>query len=145
MDDVTNPVTILTDDECWERLGTQALGRLVTQVGDVLDIFPISYVVDDGTIVFRTAEGSKLVELTVNDRVLFEADEYGDTDAWSVIVRGRARRLETSAEIEAADALPLRPAVPTLKRNYVRITPESVTGRAFTLGDEPDRYGVQPY
>ena len=74
MDDV---VATLSDEECWQLLAGEELGRLVTRVGDVLDIFPVNYVVDEDTIVFRTAEGSKLVELTVNDEVLFAAPSSG--------------------------------------------------------------------
>ena len=56
-------VVALTEQECWDRLAGEELGRLVTRVGDVLDIFPVNYVVDDRTLLFRTAEGSKLFEL----------------------------------------------------------------------------------
>ena len=145
MDEMNEAVNRLSEDDCWDRLRTQQLGRLVTHVGEVLDIFPVNYVVDDETIVFRTAEGSKLFEITVNDEVLFEVDDHSGTDAWSVVVRGHARRLATSAEVHAADDLPLRPWIPTLKYNYVRVTPTSLTGRAFAIGPEPDRYGAADY
>jgi uncharacterized protein len=145
MDEMNEAVNRLSEDDCWDRLRTQQLGRLVTHVGEVLDIFPVNYVVDDETIVFRTAEGSKLFEITVNDEVLFEVDDHSGTDAWSVVVRGHARRLATSAEVHAADDLPLRPWIPTLKYNYVRVTPTSLTGRAFVIGPEPDRYGAADY
>ncbi|MCT9820850.1 pyridoxamine 5'-phosphate oxidase family protein [Microbacterium sp. W1N] len=138
-------ITYLTDELCWENLAVQQLGRLVTHAGDVLDIFPVNYVVDGQSIVFRTAEGSKLTELTVSDEVLFEVDDYTDTDAWSVVVRGHAQRLQTEVEVRAADDLPLTPWVPTLKYNYVRVVPTSVSGREFRRGPEPDRYGVQQY
>lgn len=145
MDEMNEAVSRLSEGECWGRLRTQQLGRLVTHVGDVLDVYPVNYVVDHDTIVFRTAEGSKLFELTVNDEVLFEVDDHTDEDAWSVVVRGHARRLATSAEVQAADDLPLRPWIPTLKYNYVRVAPTSLTGRAFTIGPEPDRYGAADY
>ena len=145
MDHMGGAMTLLSDQECVDRLATQELGRLVTSAAGILDIFPVNYVVDRRDIVFRTAEGSKLTELTINDEVLFEADSWTDADAWSVVVRGRARRLDTSAEGQAADELPLRPWLPTLKYNYVRITPESLSGRAFLRGEEPDRYGIQQY
>ncbi|MDR2997925.1 MAG: pyridoxamine 5'-phosphate oxidase family protein [Microbacterium sp.] len=138
-------VARLNSEECWQRLGAQELGRLVTHVGDVLDIFPVNYVVDDQSIVFRTAEGSKLIELTVNDEVLFEVDDHSATEAWSVIVRGSAHRLETLAEQEAAEALGLAPWIPTLKYNFVRIVAGSVSGRAFSRTPEPERYGVSEY
>ncbi|WP_315552220.1 pyridoxamine 5'-phosphate oxidase family protein [Microbacterium aurum] len=141
----SDAVTVLTDRQCWDRLAEQQFGRLVTHVGDVLDVFPVNYTVDRDSIVFRTAEGSKLTELTINDQVLFEVDEYTDTDAWSVIVRGTAHRLDSAEEVRAADRLPLRPWTPTLKYNYVRIIAASVSGRDIRRGEEPDRYGVQEY
>lgn len=145
MEDNADVVTHLTDEDCWNRLGLQQLGRLVTHVGEVFDIFPVNYVVDGRSIVFRTAEGSKLTELSINDAVLFEVDRYTEQDAWSVVVRGHARRLDTASEVAAADALPLKPWIPTLKYNYVRIEPTSLSGREFRRGEEPDRYGVQQY
>ena len=131
MADTPDPVVALSDEQCWERLRGQELGRLVTHVGDVLDIFPVNYVVDGESVLFRTAQGSKLFELTVNDEVLFEVDDHTDTDAWSVIVR--------------ADGLGLRPWIPTLKYTYVRVEAGSLSGRAFQRSPEPDRYGVQQY
>lgn len=145
MSEESDPIVPLTERECWDRLAEQQLGRLVTHVGDVLDVFPVNYTVDEHSLVFRTAEGSKLTEVTINDDVLFEVDEYTDTDAWSVVVRGRAHRLDTAAEVEAADRLPLKPWVPTLKYNYVRIVQTSLSGRDIRRGEEPDRYGVQQY
>ncbi|QKJ18642.1 pyridoxamine 5'-phosphate oxidase family protein [Microbacterium hominis] len=145
MNETSLAVTPLSDEECWAHLRTQELGRLVTHVGDVLDIFPVNYVVDGASLMFRTAEGSKLFELTVNDEVLFEVDDHTAVDAWSVVVRGHAHRLDTAEEVAAADRLPLHPWIPTLKYNYVRILPDSLSGRAFQRGEEPDRYGIQEY
>ena len=145
MDDNRGGLEVLTDKQCWNLLGRQQLGRLVTNVDRALDIFPVNYVVDDRSIVFRTAEGTKLVELTVNDEVLFEVDDHTDTDAWSVILRGRAHPLDRSADVERADGLGLRPWIPTLKYTFVRVEPTVVSGRAFQRGPEPDRYGVQEY
>ncbi len=145
MENTSDPVTRLTDPECWSQLSEQELGRLVTYAGGVLDIFPVNYTVDRQCIVFRTAEGSKLTELTINDEVLFEVDQYTDVDAWSIVVRGRAHRLATTEDVAQADTLPLKPWIPTLKYNYVRIVPTSISGRVFQRGEEPDRYGVQDY
>jgi nitroimidazol reductase NimA-like FMN-containing flavoprotein (pyridoxamine 5'-phosphate oxidase superfamily) len=145
MDETAEQVIVLTDDQCWEHLRRQELGRLVTHVGEVIDIFPVNYIVDDRSLLFRTAEGSKLFELMIRSEVLFEVDDHTDTEAWSVVVRGRAAPLRTSADVERADGLGLRPWIPTLKYVYVRISPESLTGRAFNRSPEPDRYGIQQY
>ncbi|MGS0562994.1 pyridoxamine 5'-phosphate oxidase family protein [Microbacterium aurugineum] len=141
----TDPIETLTSDRSWELLGTQELGRLVTHVGDTIDIFPVNYVVDAEGILFRTAPGSKLFELTVNTDVLFEVDDHTDTDAWSVIIRGYATALESDADVQRAEAAGLRPWIPTLKRVFVRIAPTSVSGRAFHRSAEPERDGPQEY
>lgn len=140
-----SPVTPLSRDECFARLAQQQLGRLVTRVGGVVDIFPVNYALDGESTLFRTAEGSKLLELTVNDEVLFEVDDHTDSEAWSVVVRGHAEQSLVQADIEHADAIGLRPWIPTLKYNLVRITPGQITGRFFHRGAEPDRYGITDY
>ena len=145
MTENTDPVVILSEQESREKLASQELGRIVTHVGDVVDLFPVNYALDEGGILFRTAPGSKLLELTVNADVLFEVDDHSDTEAWSVIVRGRAEALESDADIQRADAAGLRPWIPTLKRVYVRITPSSISGRAFHRTPEPERDGPQEY
>jgi nitroimidazol reductase NimA-like FMN-containing flavoprotein (pyridoxamine 5'-phosphate oxidase superfamily) len=142
MDATTEALSHLDEEQCWERLAGQELGRIVTRLADRVDIFPVNYAVDGRSLVFRTAEGSKLFELTVNDEVLFEVDDHTDLDAWSVVVRGRARVIVIEDEVLEADALPLKPWAPTVKNNYVRIEPTSVSGRAFLRGPEPEREGV---
>lgn len=134
-----NPVEILSEEACWELLLSSSLGRLALSVGDEPEIFPVNFVAVDKRLIFRTAEGTKLLELTVNDRVAFETDGVGRDEAWSVVVKGTARVLDKEWEIVAANQLPLRPLIPTLKYNFVEIAPVAVTGRRFTLGPEPER------
>ncbi|HJD49837.1 MAG TPA: pyridoxamine 5'-phosphate oxidase family protein [Candidatus Corynebacterium intestinavium] len=140
MADFENPIEVLKEDEALELMGDQQLGRLVVRIKDDFDIYPLNYVVNEGKIYFRTAEGSKLFTVSINDRVLFEADDHTEDKAWSVIVKGRARILQRTDEIQEADELPLKPWLPTLKYNYVEITPEEISGRRFQLGEEPERY-----
>lgn len=134
------PIEYLDDDACWELLLSSSLGRLALSVGGEPDIFPVNFVAADRRLYFRTAEGSKLLELTVNNRIALETDGVGREQAWSVVVKGTARILEKRAEIDAADELPLQPLIPTLKYIYVEITPLELSGRRFTLGPEPERY-----
>ncbi len=131
------PVQVLTEEECWNALRSGSLGRLALSVGGIPDIFPVNFVAADRNLFFRTASGTKLLELTVNNRVAFETDGVGRDEAWSVIVHGTARALETQREIDDAAGLPLRPLIPTVKPVFVEIVPQSVTGRRFTLGPEP--------
>lgn len=143
MEHSSDPVTLLDESDCWARLAGQRVGRLVTRVADVVDVVPINFVVDGRSLVFRTAAGSKLSELTINSAVAFEVDEFDDNVGWSVVVHGRARAIDTEAEVHAAERLPLQPFVSTLKPVFVRIEADAVTGRAFVFGPEPRREDQQ--
>lgn len=133
------PVAILSAKESWDLLSGVSLGRLVTTVDGEPQIFPVNFVVQDRTVLFRTAEGTKLVSSAINNRVLFEADDHGVDEGWSVIVKGTARMVRTDEEIQRADRAQLLPWTATLKQHYVRVLPMSVTGRRFHFGPEPER------
>ena len=140
MDD--SPVVALGEHDIWALLRSTPMGRLAATAGGEIDVFPVNYIVDEATLLFRTAPGTKLAELTAHDAVAFEVDGYGEHDAWSVVVKGTAARLDHQAEIDRADSLPLVPWIPTLKYTYVRITPTSLSGRRFRRGPEPERYDI---
>lgn len=139
MDDYFNE---LTNDEALEMLATQSFGRLVTRRGDDIDVFPINYAVNDGKIYFRSAEGTKLFTVSFHTDVVFEADEvdHEAQKAWSVVVKGESRVLKDHFEILEAEDLPIKPWIPSLKHNFVEITPKEISGRAFRLGEEPERF-----
>lgn len=118
--------------ECWDLLRAQEFGRLAFTVLDELHITPINYAVDDDTLLFRTAAGSKLFSVELGGEVAFEIDEIVDEEATSVVVRGRARRLEEDEE-HRAENLPLRPWLGTDKPFVVEITPTDVSGRRYPL------------
>ncbi len=111
---------------------------MVSVAGDH-DIFPVNYVSSNRKLYLRTAPGNKLAQLTINSAVLFEADGILSDEAWSVVLRGKARVLSNSAELAAVEELGLKSWVPTLKDFYVEIEPVSVSGRHFQLGDQPER------
>ena len=128
------PVTELSSEQCWEHLYSARFGRIATTDGDEIEISPINLVVDDEKIYFRTAEGTKLLHLVLNEHVAVQVDQAQGGEAWSVIVRGTARRLTVPEETARVDELPLRPWVDTTKLEYVEVVPTKVTGRVFHLG-----------
>jgi len=137
MSETGQPVTILSATESWDLLASVALGRLVTSVDGQPEIFPVNFVVQHRTVLFRTAEGTKLVSTAINNRLLFEADDHNAAEGWSVILKGTGRMLRTSEELEEAERAQLLPWIATLKQHYVRIQPISITGRRFRFGPEP--------
>ena len=128
----SNPVQDLHPDDCWSFLERHELGRLAFHLLDEVHLVPINYAVDDRRLLFLTAEGSKLLGLTMNADVAFEVDEVSGEQASSVIVRGRARQLVGSSAW-VADRLPLRPWIDTPKHIVVEIIADEVTGRRFDL------------
>lgn len=122
----------LGPEECWSALRADEVGRLAYLLGDEISLVPVNYAVDGETLLFRTAEGSKLLGIVMHPEVVFEIDTYDEDSALSVIVRGTARLLEED-EAHRADNIRLRPWVPTLKYNVVEIEPHEITGRRFTL------------
>ena len=133
------PVLELDDEQSWRLLEGTKHGRLVVSVAGEPDIFPVNYVTADRKIYLRTAPGNKLAQLTINATVLFETDGILSEEAWSVVLRGKARVLSNSAELAAVEELGLKTWVPTLKDFYVEIEPTSVSGRHFQFGEQPER------
>ena len=136
--EAAEPVIALTEDESWNRISGVHLGRLVTVVDGKPEIFPVNFVVQRRTVLFRTAEGTKLFGAIANDQVLFEADDHTVADGWSVVIRGSAEVLFGADDIQEAERAGLYPWIATRKLRFVRITPGQITGRHFEFGPEPD-------
>jgi hypothetical protein len=102
----------------------------------------VNYVVQKRSVLFRTAEGTKLFGTVMNDQVLFEADDHNLVGGWSVIVRGTAEVLYGADDIHEAERAGLYPWIATQKLRFVRVTPEQITGRRFIFGPEPDTDAV---
>ena len=135
-----DPILVLDEEQSWKLLENTQHGRIVLTAAGETDMFPINYCAHDGVLLLRTAPGTKLAELTINENVLFEADGITSEEAWSVVVKGTARVLTLSQEIAAAEALNLKTWVPTFKDFYVEITPSRISGRHFNFGEQPERF-----
>ena len=131
----------LDESACWDLLRSVEVGRLAIVVNHRPQIFPINYIVDHSTLVFRTAEGTKL-EWSAGRDVAFEVDGYKPEtgEAWSVVVKGLAREIKQMYEALEALELPLFPWHSSSKPHIVRIEPEEITGRRFRVADSPARH-----
>jgi len=129
----------LPADECWRLLRSADVGRLAVSIANFPDIFPVNYVVDGETIVFRTAAGTKLAASVLGRGIAFEIDGYDATagDAWSVVAKGEAREIEHMVDYFDAEDLPLFPWHASPKPNFVRIEPTELTGRRFHVVERP--------
>jgi nitroimidazol reductase NimA-like FMN-containing flavoprotein (pyridoxamine 5'-phosphate oxidase superfamily) len=136
--DPRNGMQILDDDACWDLLRSQPVGRLAVAIAGEVEIFPINYLVHEGQIVFKSAQGSKLAALAANARVSFEIDGYtpDSGEAWSVVIKGVAYELQRFSEIYEAEELPLFPWNASPKDFFVTIRPREMAGRRFTVVED---------
>lgn len=127
---------ILDDDECWELLTAAEVGRVVLRSGDDdIEVFPVNHSVAGRTILFRSAPGAKLALVAERPRVAFEVDGHDEDEAWSVIAWGVAERLSIDDEILQTGIMSLVTWTGDQKHNYVRITPDRLSGRRFLHDD----------
>lgn len=130
-----NGMIVLDEADCWDRLAGASVGRLAVSIANQPDLFPVNHVVDGRTIVFRTAEGTKLAAAVLGTAVAFEVDGYDPEggQAWSVVVHGSAHEIEELEDLLRAEDLPLFPWHAAPKHRWVRITPTEVSGRRFEV------------
>ncbi len=126
--------------DCWAYLRRTPMGRLATcGAGGAPDVFPMNYLVHDGSLYLRSAPGTKLRSILDHAVVAFEVDGHDHGQWWSVVVHGTARRLDADDEIEASGILELESWSPTPKDDFLRVVPASVTGRRFGDVRAPQR------
>ena len=118
-------------DECWELLAAAGVGRIGVLVGGAPEVYPLNFVVDGRSVVFRTDSGSKLLGLRRSPKVCLEIDGF-DVDertGWSVLLKGSAGEVTDAAELRELAGLPLHLWSAGAKAHWMRITPTEVTGR----------------
>jgi uncharacterized protein len=136
---IVNDVEELDESTCLSLLRSAEVGRLAVAINNLPEIFPINFVMDGDTVVFRTDEGTKLAAALLGRGVAFEVDWY-DVDegvAWSVVVKGEAEEIEEMYELFDAADLPLFPWQSGWKHRFVRIYPSETTGRRFFIDRTP--------
>ncbi len=127
---------VLPDSVCWGLLTEIPIGRVAFVADGEPRILPVNFAVDDHSVVFRTASGSKLDNAIMERPAAFEADRW-DVDkqvGWSVVVQGFTTQVLDDAEIARLDALGVAPwanAVP--RANWVRLQPNEISGRRIRV------------
>jgi uncharacterized protein len=134
------PLEELSESECWTLLRSVDVGRLAApSAAGGIEIFPVNHVVDQGSIVFRTAMGTKLSSAVDAHEVAFEADNVACTyseqsdDPWSVVIHGTAALISRETELFDSFELAVRPWHDSSKPYFVRLVPTVVSGRRFRI------------
>jgi hypothetical protein len=136
-------IDVLDEDECWDLLASERLGRLGV-MGDRVEIFPVNFLVYEGAVYFASAPSAKLQYIRDRPHVAFEVDGTYDDMMWSVVVYGEAVRMDSDPEILGSGIRNLRGWHPATKYNYVRIVPDEISGRRFREPSDPSDPKAQP-
>jgi uncharacterized protein len=128
--DTVHRVEQLSRQECLDLLSTVDVGRVVFTDRALPAVLPVTFIVDDDTIVLRTARGTRLAHAAQGAVLAFEADQVSAStrDGWSVVVMGEARIETNTPTLDRLDSL-LTAWVPGLKDAFIRIPLNVVTGR----------------
>lgn len=126
-------LAILSDEECWDLLRSQPVGRVAWSGLQGISVVPVNFIERDEAILLRTTAYSLLARDSVDREVAFEVDhlEPDQRTGWSVLVRGRCTRDEPTAErpepwVTGPRHLGLRIDVRSISGR--RILPASATG-----------------
>lgn len=126
------PVTRkLTLAECQRLISPGGIGRIAFGGGRGPIVLPVSYMMLDGTVLIRTAEGT-VVDGHGDDYVAFEIDHIDAAlrQGWSVLIQGQAHRVRHPAEVLRVIKGQVPWPWPAGEHDvYVRILPEHTSGR----------------
>ena len=130
-----NGLEVLDREASLALMGEEGIGRVLVTLEALPAAFPVNFALLDGDVVFRTGVGTKLQAALRNAVVGFEVDDFDKVDhtGWSVLVTGHAEEIEDPSELARAEALPLRPWLPSNPSRYVRVHSQLVTGRRMSL------------
>ena len=128
---------VLSPGDCLALAQTTPIGRIVFTHQALPAVQPVHFLLDDGCIVIRTGERTRLAAALRGTVVAFEIDEYdaGTESGWSVTVVGRAESVVDAAESARLALLPLRTWAPGDGDRFVRIRPEHITGRRIRVAE----------
>ena len=129
----------LGEDECYELLARESIGRLACASDDgAPDVVPVNFVLRGGAVWFRAHDGCVL-EHVVERPVSLQVDriDWSHHVGWSVLVHGVAELVDTAAEVaETIDTW-----APGDHPRLVCIVPTGITGRRIAIPETPDQSG----
>jgi nitroimidazol reductase NimA-like FMN-containing flavoprotein (pyridoxamine 5'-phosphate oxidase superfamily) len=121
----------LDEVECLRLLAGEQIGRVVFTEAALPAAQPVTYLLDDEEIVFRTGGGGKLAAATRGAVVAFQVDriDTGTRTGWTVLGVGQAYEVVVPARLaELAERIPA-PWAPHRTAHTIAIPLQRLTGR----------------
>jgi hypothetical protein len=127
---------VLSKEQSDAHLTDGGVGRLVFVAERGPVALPVNFRFVDGDIVFRTSDTGSLLT-AVGGTVSFEVDHIDDvmSQGWSVLITGRARRVEEPSELEQLAQLGVDPWAGGGSEAVIRIETIEISGRNIRQRD----------
>jgi nitroimidazol reductase NimA-like FMN-containing flavoprotein (pyridoxamine 5'-phosphate oxidase superfamily) len=127
----------LNEAECLNLVAGQEIGRIAFTSRYGITVLPVNYRLHEGSIVFRTGQGSPMDEdlrtgsAHADYQVAFEVDEISPVtrEGWSVLILGPAHHMTSDEERATAARSGVTPWTGGPKEQFMRILPTRITGR----------------
>lgn len=130
--DARTGLETIAPDECRRLLASDEIGRLAIVDGGTPAVFPVNYVFDGRTVVFRTAPGTKLSS-GPRRPATFEIDAFDrqQRTGWSVVVTGRLEEVTEfdAPALERVRSLPVEPWAGGARAHWMQLVPSRISGR----------------
>ena len=125
-------VEVLSRRQCEQYLEDGGVGRLVFLAAQGPVALPVNFRLIDGGIVFHVGSTSSLA-VPAGSSVSFEVDRIDEamSEGWSVLVTGRARRVDDPAERERLAGHEVPAGAWGEHEMIIRIDLDAVSGRAI--------------
>jgi nitroimidazol reductase NimA-like FMN-containing flavoprotein (pyridoxamine 5'-phosphate oxidase superfamily) len=121
----------LDEVECLRLLAGEQIGRVVFSEAALPAAQPVTYLLDDEEIVFRTGGGGKLAAATRNAVVAFQVDriDTGTRTGWTVLGVGQAYEVVVPARLADLAVRMPAPWAPHRTAHTIAIPLQRLTGR----------------
>ena len=126
----------LGEDESWELASSQPVCRVAWSTGAGPTVLPVTHVIHDHTVWFRTSAYSSLVREVDDERIAILIDEV-DLEtrlAWSVQLRGVAH-VHWHVEEVPEPVRTLHTWASGSRPLWIEMRPDEVHGRRLVSGD----------
>jgi nitroimidazol reductase NimA-like FMN-containing flavoprotein (pyridoxamine 5'-phosphate oxidase superfamily) len=129
------PIDHLDDEESWAIIQANQIGRIASARDGAPDIYPVSYVVHNWKIYFRTGAESRLRKETDGRVVAFETDAQILRHFSSTVALGVVRTLTNDEAAKVLDQLPIVNFAPDRDYVWMEMDPAEVRGRRLNVLD----------
>jgi nitroimidazol reductase NimA-like FMN-containing flavoprotein (pyridoxamine 5'-phosphate oxidase superfamily) len=121
----------MTDEECLAHLDPGGIGRIVFDDERGPVALPVNFRMLDGSIVFRTGDGSIGRAVQQGKTLSLEVDHLDEAlgEGWSVLATGSATEVTDREQIEKAEQVHITPWAGGDRHLLVSLTPRKLTGR----------------